>query len=169
MAFTDPTESLGVRRAIELRVDALGDVERHLLTVASLIGRDVPDALLDAVVGESADAALAAIERSGLMRRNQGQHTFVHDLVRETMRDRLPPNERRGLYAAIVDVADRAGLRACLMPAQLAWLATQAVPAIAAGASRGAAGGGRDRRRRPRQSRGGRTTPRTGGRADPGS
>ena len=102
VAFTDPTESLGVRRAIDRRVDALGDVERHLLTVASLIGRDVPDALLDAVVGESADAALAAIERSGLMRRNQGQHTFVHDLVRETMRDRLPPNERRGLYAAIV-------------------------------------------------------------------
>ena len=47
------------------------------------------------------------------------------------MRDRLPLNERQGLYATIVDAADKPGLRACLLPAQLAWLATQAVPAVA--------------------------------------
>ena len=52
VAFNDPTESLGVRRAIDRRVDVLGGAERHVLTVASLIGRDVPDALLNAVVGD---------------------------------------------------------------------------------------------------------------------
>jgi len=131
VAFTDPAESLGVRRAVDRRVDALGDRERQVLSVASLIGREAADPLLRAVVGADVDAALAAIERAGLMRSGPGEHAFVHDLVRETMRDRLPPDERRAGYAAIVDAADMPDLRACLLPAQLAWLATQAVPDIA--------------------------------------
>ena len=36
VAFPDPIESLGVRRAIDRRVDALGDIERAVLAVASL-------------------------------------------------------------------------------------------------------------------------------------
>ena len=47
----------------------------------------------------------------------------MHDLVRETIRDRLPPDERRALYAAIVRAADAAGLAIACLPAQLAWLA----------------------------------------------
>jgi hypothetical protein len=127
-AFLDPTESLGVRRAIERRVDALGDTERHVLTVASLIGREVDDEIVAEVVGDGARDALAVIEQAGLMRADDGRHGFVHDLVRESMRDRLSADDRRRLYAAIVEVTDRPNLRTRLLPAQLAWLATEAVP-----------------------------------------
>jgi hypothetical protein len=131
-AFTDPAESLGVRRAIDRRLDALGDSERFVLTVASLVGREVPDALLEAIVDHGTGTPLRVIERAGLMRAQQGQHAFVHDLVRESMRDRLPADERRALYARIVRAADSPVLAAHLLPAQLAWLATQAVPDIPA-------------------------------------
>jgi hypothetical protein len=130
-AFSEPMESLGVRRAVDRRVDALGDLERRALTVASAIGPEVPDALVHAVVGGDSEAALRVISDSGLMRREHGQHVFVHDLVRETMRDRLSVDERRALYARVVRAADSPALAGCLLPAQLAWLATQAVPDIA--------------------------------------
>jgi hypothetical protein len=132
VAFTDPTESLGVRRAIERRVNELSDPERRLLTIAALIGREAPDALLIAVAGEGASAALRAIDASGLMQREDGQRAFLHDLVRDTMRDLPSPEERRGLYARIVGAADAPALAALLLPAQLAWIAAQAVPDIRA-------------------------------------
>jgi hypothetical protein len=131
VVFSKPTESLGVRRAVDRRIEALGDVERRVLTVASVIGPEVPDALVRAVVREGSEAALKVIDDSGLMRREPGQHVFVHDLVREWMRDRLSVDERRALYASVVRAADSPALAACLLPAQLAWLATQAVPDIA--------------------------------------
>jgi hypothetical protein len=130
VAFRDPIESLGVRRAIDRRVNELGDRERHVVTIASLVGREVPDALLLAVGGEGTDDALRAIDASGLMRAEDGRHLFVHDLVRETMRDRLPLTGRRALYASIVLAADREALVTSLLPAQLAWFATQAVPDV---------------------------------------
>jgi hypothetical protein len=131
VAFSDPGESLGVRRAVDRRVDALGEMERRVLTVASVIGPEVPDSLVHAVVGGGSEAALRAIGDSGLMRREHEQHVFVHDLVRESMRDRLSVGERRALYGSVVQAADSPVLAGCLLPAQLAWLATQAVPDIA--------------------------------------
>jgi hypothetical protein len=130
LAFRDPSESLGVRRAIDRRVDALREVDRQVLTAASLIGRESDDRLIAAVVGDT-DDALVAIEQAGLMSAENGKHAFVHDLVRETMRDRLSADDRRARQAAIVDAADTARLRGCLLPAQLAWLASEAVPEIA--------------------------------------
>jgi hypothetical protein len=135
VAFTDPTESLGVRRAVDRRVDDLGDVEHQVMTIAALIGREAPDALLTTVAGEGADAALGAIEASGLMRRQDRQHVFVHDLVRDALLDRLSLEERRSLQARIVRASLTSELDAALLPAQLAWLATQAVPDIPADAA----------------------------------
>jgi hypothetical protein len=132
-AFSDPMQSLGVRRAVDRRIDALGQLERRVLTVASVIGREAPDGLVHAVVGDGSENALRAIESSGLMRREDyGQHQFVHDLVRESMRERISPDEHRTLCAAIVRAADAPAFVSCLLPAQLSWLATQAVPDIAA-------------------------------------
>ncbi|HTN78500.1 MAG TPA: AAA family ATPase [Acidimicrobiales bacterium] len=132
VAFSDPSASLGVRRALDRRIDALGDLERHVLTVASLIGREAPDVLIAAVVGAGADivAALAGLDATGLMRGGEGVHEFVHDLVREAMQGRLRPEERRELLARIVEAAEAPGVAGSLLPAQLAWLATQAVPNI---------------------------------------
>src|SRR5262249_34853700 len=132
VAFSDPMESLGVRRAVDRRIDALSDIERRVLTAASVIGPEVPDALVQAVVGEGSDEALRVIENAGLMRTEDGQHLFVADLVRGSMRDRLSPAERRALCARVVRAAGTPALAARLLPAQLAWLATQAVPDIAA-------------------------------------
>jgi hypothetical protein len=130
VAFTEPTESLGVRRAVDRRVDALDEVDRRVLTVGSLVGREVGDPLLAVVVGDGTDAALAAVEQAGLMVAEDGRHVFVHDLVRETMRDRLSSAERRELEATIVDAADDPVVRDVLLPAQLAWLAVDAVPMV---------------------------------------
>jgi hypothetical protein len=132
VALTNPTESLGLRRALDRRVDALDHFERQVLTVAALIGREVPDALVEAVVGASAEDALAVVEAAGLMRGEPGQHVFVHDLVRETIRKRVSLDDQRALYAAIVRAADELGVAASLLPAQLAWWATQAVPHVPA-------------------------------------
>jgi hypothetical protein len=132
VAFNDPTESLGVRRAIDRRVDALGDREQRVLGIASLIGREAPDALVNAVVGVDTADAFVAIEQSGLMRREAGAHAFVHDLVREALASRLAPDERRERYAAIVRAADEEPGGSSLLPAQVAWLATQAVPDLPA-------------------------------------
>jgi hypothetical protein len=129
-AFSDPLESLGVRRAIDRRIDALGQLERRVLSVASVIGREAPDRLVQAVVGDGSDNALRSIEISGLMRKEDGQHQFMHDLVRESMRQRLSRDEHRTLCATVVRVADAPGFASCLLPAQLAWLATRAVPDI---------------------------------------
>ncbi len=84
VAFASPVESLGVRHALDRRVDCVGGSERQVLTVAAFIGREAPDALVEAVVGAGAGQALAGVEAAGLMRGEAGQHVFVHDLVRET-------------------------------------------------------------------------------------
>ena len=129
-ASNSPAESLGVQRAIDRRIDALGDPERDVLTVASVVGRIVPDAVVEAVVGDEATAALGAIVRAGLMHADLDTHSFVHDLVRETVRDRLSPDERRAVHAAVVRASASPQVGAALLPAQLAWQATQAVPEI---------------------------------------
>jgi hypothetical protein len=56
-----------------------------------------------------------------------------NDGIRQVREHLLPTDERRVLYARIVRAADAPELAAWLLPAQLAWLATQAVPAIEAG------------------------------------
>ena len=132
VAYTSPSESLGVQRAIDHRIDALGDPEREVLTVGSVVGRVVPDAVLTAVVGEHAIAALAAVTRAGLMHADRETHSFVHDLVRETAWNRLSIDERRAIHAAIVRASASPSVGAALLPAQLAWHATQAVPEIPA-------------------------------------
>ena len=83
-----------MQHAIDHRIDALADLERKVLTVASVVGRAVPDAVLIAVVGAEATGALTNITRSGLMHQDGGTHSFVHDLVRETIRNRLSNDER---------------------------------------------------------------------------
>ena len=135
VAFGAPSESIGVQRAIERRIDALGAAEQRVLTVASIIGREAPDAVVLAVAGSGARAALAASERAGLMRAGDSRHAFVHDLVRETLRDRLSVRERRVVHAAIVRAVGDGGsdVAAELLPAQIAWQATQAIPEIPAG------------------------------------
>ncbi|MDQ1424571.1 MAG: hypothetical protein QOD72_2069, partial [Acidimicrobiaceae bacterium] len=131
-AYTSPAESLGVQHAIDHRIDALGDLERKVLTVASVVGRAVPDAVLTAVVGAEATAALTTITRSGLMQLDGATHSFVHDLVRDTIRTRLSNNERRTVHASIVRAAAINEVAKTLLPAQIAWHATQAIPEIPA-------------------------------------
>jgi AAA ATPase domain len=131
-AYPSPIESLGVRRAIEHRIDALGARERAVLSVASIVGRVVPDAVVHAVVGDDSAAALAVITHAGLMDAAKGTHAFVHDLVRETIVAQLTDDERRSLHAAIVRATSDEAVAITLLPAQIAWQAAQAVPEIPA-------------------------------------
>jgi hypothetical protein len=79
----------------------VGDKERRVLTLASVIGPEVPDALVHAVLGGGSEAALTAIGDSRLMRRGHGRHVFVHDPVRESLHDRLSVDERRALHVSV--------------------------------------------------------------------
>jgi hypothetical protein len=130
VAFDDPRESLGVRSAIERRVSALSDAEQRALTIAALVGGDAPDAVVAAVAGPAALPALRTGDRVGLTVPAGSCHAFVHDLVRETLRDRLEPGERTAFHAAIVRAAADPSIAVQLLPAQLAWQATQAMPDI---------------------------------------
>ncbi len=119
-----------------------------MLTVASVVGRIVPDAVVAAVVGEDTTAALAAITRAGLMHADRETHSFVHDLVRETVRDpvvdrrasRHPRRHRPGIdqprggrrFAAR---ADSPGTRLQAVPEIPAELAVELLEAAALDAS----------------------------------
>ncbi len=131
VAYSDPIDSLGVRRGVDRRVAALDDLDRRVLQTASVIGAEVPDVLVRAVTGARADEAFRRVESAALMRREQGHHVFVHDLVRESVREGIAPDERRAVCAAIVGAAEAPELSGSLLPAQLAWLAVQALPDIA--------------------------------------
>ena len=132
-AYTSLAGSLGVQRAIDHRIDALSDLEREVMTVASVVGRTVPDAVVMAVVGDRTTCALATITAAGLMYVDGDSHSFVHDLIREAISRRLPIDERRAVHAAIVRASATGGAAATLLPAQIAWQATQAIPDIPAG------------------------------------
>ena len=72
-ALSSPSESLGVRSALDRRIDALGQGRAPCLTVAAVIGREAPDALVEAVLRpELPKQALAAVEAAGLMRGEAG-------------------------------------------------------------------------------------------------
>ena len=58
VAFGNPAASLGVRNAIERRIGALSEAEQHALTVAAVIGREPPDAVVAAVAADGGSAGL---------------------------------------------------------------------------------------------------------------
>ncbi|WP_327000980.1 AAA family ATPase [Dactylosporangium sp. NBC_01737] len=121
----------GVRQAVQRRLAELPDAVVEVLTVAAVLGRDFhrqvlaacmpgPVAQVDRLLDRAVTARLVAA-------RGEGRFTFAHDLVRETLYDALPDDDRRARHAAVVRAVDLSGaLAERLIPADLArhaWLA----------------------------------------------
>lgn len=89
-----------LRQVIEGRLARLGDEAHHLLSVAAVIGQEVPLGLWEAVTGateeELLDVIEAAVEARLLEAHSDGAAVrFAHALIRETLYDGLLPPRRR--------------------------------------------------------------------------
>ena len=102
-----------VQAVLAARIDRLPFEDKRLLQVASVVGKDVPFVLLQAIAGES-DAAL----RRRLDRLQAAEflfetgplsdlaHTFTHTLTHEVAYGGLLQERRRTLHARIVDAIE---------------------------------------------------------------
>jgi DNA-binding NarL/FixJ family response regulator len=97
-----------LRQVIERRVSRLGGAARALLTVAAVIGQDVPlDAWLRVADAEE-EALLAAVDHAvdaGIVAADAaGTHVqFTHALIREALYERLLPPRRRALHRRVAE------------------------------------------------------------------
>jgi class 3 adenylate cyclase len=114
-----------VRAVIAARIDRLGQRDKSVLQVASVIGREFGTALLERVSRLAPDVladALRSLEAAGLVRCEgvQGEvHAFHHPLTREVAYGFLLSERRRELHAAVaaahIEIAERLGERASLI------------------------------------------------------
>jgi DNA-binding NtrC family response regulator/tetratricopeptide (TPR) repeat protein len=96
------------------RIDRLAAEERRLLEVASVVGKDVPFAVVDAVAGLPDEVLLRSFERlksaEFLYETNLGpetEYTFKHTLTHEVAYGRLLAEPRRTLHARIAEAIER--------------------------------------------------------------
>jgi DNA-binding NtrC family response regulator/tetratricopeptide (TPR) repeat protein len=102
-----------VQEVLQARIDRLGAEERQLLQTASVVGKNVPVSLLEAVAELSAGALEVALTqlRSGefLYDTSVGpehEYTFKHALTHDVAYGGLDPEQRRSLHARIVAVME---------------------------------------------------------------
>ena len=96
----------GQRDVLWRQFERLPRDARELLAVLSLLGRPVPARLLSAAVRVSVDDVirmLRDLSRNHLVRHGSEGFRVDHDLVGETIRDRLDPVERAGLHQRLAD------------------------------------------------------------------
>ncbi len=91
----------GQQRAIWARVQRQPTGRRELLGLLALLGRPAPAALLAAAAGNAVPDVLSALHHlavAELVRHDARGFVVAHDLVGETVRDRLDAVERAGLH-----------------------------------------------------------------------
>jgi DNA-binding CsgD family transcriptional regulator len=98
-----------VRQVIDLRFARLDAESQRLLTIAAIIGHEVPLDVL-ALVAEADEEVVAHVVEQGLdigvLREtaDTGRVQFVHALVRETIMARVPVVRRRGIHRRVGEV-----------------------------------------------------------------
>ena len=111
--LTRPVETLQVPATVQTilaaRIDRLPKKEKQLLQAASVIGKDVPYALLAAITQQTAEAlrqGLAHLQEAEFLYETQLfpdlEHTFKHALTHEVTYGSLLGDRRRELNAQIV-------------------------------------------------------------------
>lgn len=115
----------GVREAVRRRLAQLPVPVVEALTAAAVLGREFHRPVLAACAGTPAAQADRLLDRAVTARlvvsRGGGRFAFVHDLVRETLYDALPDDDRRSRHAAVVRAVDGSpALTERLIPADLA-------------------------------------------------
>ena len=113
-----------VRDAIERRIERLPEATVAVLETAALVGVAVLPDVVAAALGLPAvdvDGALRPAVKAGILTIRDGELRFAHDLLRETLHDRVEGAGRvelhRGIGAALEERRDRGGLVA---PSELA-------------------------------------------------
>jgi class 3 adenylate cyclase/tetratricopeptide (TPR) repeat protein len=103
-----------VQAVIAARIDRLAPDEKALLQTAAVIGKDVPFALLHAIVGESEDClrrGLARLQAAELLFQGRLfpdlEYTFKHALTHEVAYGNLLTDQRRALHGRIVHVIEK--------------------------------------------------------------
>jgi DNA-binding NtrC family response regulator/tetratricopeptide (TPR) repeat protein len=103
-----------VQEVILARTDRLDEGLRHVLEVASVIGKNVPFPVLRAVAGRSEEqlvADLGQLQAAEFLHETRGfpevEHTFKHALTHDVAYGRVRPELRRALHARIVAALER--------------------------------------------------------------
>jgi tetratricopeptide (TPR) repeat protein len=115
--LTRPVEALQVPATVQTilaaRIDRLPAEEKQLLQTASVIGKDVPYALLAAIAEqpeESLRRGLGHLQEAEFLHETQlfpdSQYTFKHALTHEVTYGGLLQERRRALHARVVDVIE---------------------------------------------------------------
>src|SRR5436309_1195227 len=114
--LTRPVEALQVPATVQTmlaaRIDRLPPEEKQLLQAASVIGKDVPYALLAAIAEqETLRRGLAHLQEAEFLYETQLfpdlEHTFKHALTHEVTYRSLLQDRRRQLHAQIVTAMER--------------------------------------------------------------
>jgi class 3 adenylate cyclase/tetratricopeptide (TPR) repeat protein len=102
-----------VQAVLAARIDRLPQEEKHLLQTASVIGKDVPLSLLQAIAGLPAEAlrrGLAHLQAVEFLyetsRFAEAAYTFKHALTHEVAYGSLLQERRRALHARIVEALE---------------------------------------------------------------
>ena len=103
-----------VEEVLGSRIERLAADERRLLEVSSVVGKDVPFAVVHAVAGRPKDELLRSFERlksaEFLYETSPGpdtEYTFKHTLTHEVAYGRLLPEPRRTLHARIAEAIEQ--------------------------------------------------------------
>src|SRR5499427_448359 len=103
-----------VEEVLGSRIERLAADERRLLEVSSVVGKDVPFAVVHAVAGRPKDELLRSFERlksaEFLYETSPGpdtEYTFKHTLTHEVAYGRLLPDPRRTLHARIAEAIEQ--------------------------------------------------------------
>jgi transcriptional regulator with AAA-type ATPase domain/tetratricopeptide (TPR) repeat protein len=102
-----------VEAVLAARIDRLPLETRRLLQAASVIGKDVPVVLLQAIAGISEGvlrSGLATLQAAELLYEARVvpdlEYTFKHALTHEVAYGGVPPDQRRGLHRRIVEAIE---------------------------------------------------------------
>jgi class 3 adenylate cyclase/tetratricopeptide (TPR) repeat protein len=113
-----PPEALQIpataRAIVAARIDRLSPEDKRLLQAASVIGKDVPFALLEAIAEEGEDGlrqALARLQAAEFLYEARLfpdlEYTFRHALTHEVAYGSLLQDRRRALHTGIVEAIER--------------------------------------------------------------
>ncbi len=116
--LTRPIQTIEVPATVQVilatRIERLSAEDKLLLQAASVIGKDVPVALLRVVAEAEDDAVHRGLERlqaaEFLYETHVGPHpeyTFKHVLTHDVTYDTLGPDRRRLLHARVVEATER--------------------------------------------------------------
>jgi len=116
--LTQPLQSLQVPSTVQAilaaRIDRLSSEDKRLLQTASVVGKDVPFALLQGLAELSDDVLRGALDRlqaadflyeSGLF--PDLEYTFKHALTHDVTYGSLLADRRRALHATVVEMMER--------------------------------------------------------------